>query len=530
MNRKKLNAIYLPSTLKKPDTWLEVANRLYLEENIVPQYFMYLKDESNTRKEYEWSNSCYFHCHFDAWKGIGGNQYEGNFLAIDDNFCNLYGKYELIACKMMDRMDPDHKSFEFTHRQRFFREQLQYWCNVIDNEGIDIIISPTMPHRVYDYALYVASKIMNVEFLTFQMTPFSGNSLISSSIEKMPEYLKIDKHIIDNTEKYIDEDREAYLVQRLNQLRGSYKDAKPDYMANQDRTNSNSIYKTACIAVIKKLKSFSNYKDVIKLLKQLCLGSLWSPYVKLGKMPDDSKFNFLHLMCFKLLNKKSVAAYKIKYEKNISCDVPKQYLFFALHYQPEETSCPAGGIYVDQLLIIDMLLKVFPKDISIVIKEHGSQFHPYLSGSLGRTHNFYDRISQYGERVTLLDVNQDPFSLIDGALATVTITGTIGWESIVRGVPAIVFGRAWYEHMPNAYRINNVEDLKSVVNPISNTKILSCDIDKYHKYLNHYLISAVHDEQYYHIDLPFEKSVDNITTGIIRHLNRVNFFDFPKVT
>jgi hypothetical protein len=68
---------------------------------------------------------------------------------------------------MMDRMDPDRHSFSFTERQRHFRNFIKYWSECIEQFKPDLVISATVPHRVYDYVLYLLCKHKNIEFISF---------------------------------------------------------------------------------------------------------------------------------------------------------------------------------------------------------------------------------------------------------------------------------------------------------------------------------------------------------------------------
>ena len=89
--------------------------------------------------------------------------------------------------------------------------------------------------------------------------------------------------------------------------------------------------------------------------------------------------------------------------------------YIALHYQPEETTTPTGGIFTNQELIVNLLDSFLEKDIAIVVKEHKSQFYIY-SGATGRSPNFYKNILNISSRVKFVDANSDPFELIDRAI------------------------------------------------------------------------------------------------------------------
>ena len=112
---------------------------------------------------------------------------------------------------------------------------------------------------------------------------------------------------------------------------------------------------------------------------------------------------------------------------------------FFLHYQPEQTTCPCGDIFVDQKLCVELLLKHLPLNYKIYIKEHPSQFNRYLIGHSSRMSDLYNDLVK-NERVKLISTDVDSFELIKHTKAVSTITGTVGWEAMVRQKPVIAFG------------------------------------------------------------------------------------------
>jgi hypothetical protein len=64
-----------------------------------------------------------------------------------------------------------------------------------------------------------------------------------------------------------------------------------------------------------------------------------------------------------------------RYKQMVSnVEFDKPYLFVALMYQPERTSCPEGDIFADQYLMIEWLSSCLPEGWLIYVKEHPSQF------------------------------------------------------------------------------------------------------------------------------------------------------------
>jgi hypothetical protein len=181
-----------------------------------------------------------------------------------------------------------------------------------------------------------------------------------------------------------------------------------------------------------------------------------------------------------------------------------KYIFYALHYQPEETTCPSAGHFCDQYHIISCLVELLPPNLCVVVKEHRSQFNRKLEGHAGRDKMFYDDLRKL-PRVKLVSEKSNPFELIDNSLAVATATGTIGWESLIRNKPVLIFGNAWYEYCNNVFRIHNKEDLKfalqsiisgtlSSQNPLVFLKAISKNVIKGYHYKGYVLNSAIDQE------------------------------------
>lgn len=165
---------------------------------------------------------------------------------------------------------------------------------------------------------------------------------------------------------------------------------------------------------------------------------------------------------------KSVKKWRLtqSYSRYAVADIPKcSYIIFFLHYQPEKSSLPEGLGYVQQWLAIRDLAACLPIGWKVLVREHPATF--IFQYQLGvRTSDFYESISTLSN-VILSDINVDTFDLIDNAEATATLTGKVGFQSIVRGKPAIAFGLANFKDHPGCYRVNNLDDLKAAVASIS---------------------------------------------------------------
>ena len=118
-----------------------------------------------------------------------------------------------------------------------------------------------------------------------------------------------------------------------------------------------------------------------------------------------------------------------------------RFVYFPLPMQPEMTTSPIGGNYRDQVLAIEQLSQILPKDVKIFVKENPKQ------GSYARGPLFFHRLSRIPS-VVFVPSFANTRELTEKSLFVATATGTVGWESICLGKSVLVFGYAWYRNFP----------------------------------------------------------------------------------
>ena len=136
-------------------------------------------------------------------------------------------------------------------------------------------------------------------------------------------------------------------------------------------------------------------------------------------------------------------------------DAPEnRYVAFLMHYQPEESTIPRGGIFAQQLNALTLLRSLLPGDISILVKENRATFRAPLTLAMGvRNVDFYQALRSLPS-THLVPLDRDTFELIDNSLAVATITGTVGLEALCRGRKVIVFGDANYNGFSGVCDVN----------------------------------------------------------------------------
>jgi hypothetical protein len=150
----------------------------------------------------------------------------------------------------------------------------------------------------------------------------------------------------------------------------------------------------------------------------------------------------------------------LNYAEKISIKNPKvdedSFLFFPLHFQPEANTIPWGNIYSDQLFTIIELSNNLPEGYILYVKEHPTYWtlNHIENFELYRSKDFYKKIIQL-HNVRLISHKIPSYELIEKAKCTITVTGTIAWESFYKSLPCIVLGDIYYKEFPTSVSPDN---------------------------------------------------------------------------
>ena len=134
--------------------------------------------------------------------------------------------------------------------------------------------------------------------------------------------------------------------------------------------------------------------------------------------------------------------------QNINTVLGNRYVFFPMQSLGTLTSEFLFNKYSDQLLAIEQLAKIIPKDCSIVINHCSEGAPDYL------TPMFFHRIYRI-PNVVRVHSCVDSEQLIDKCEIMATVSSPQGLRALLKGKKVIVFGRPWYCRMPGTYSFNN---------------------------------------------------------------------------
>ncbi len=504
------------------DPWIQVAKKMRDEHGWEPVYWNGYHDDGSRSLVPEAFPDIIYQGYHEAWKGIFPPEIEARYAegALDVDALNELADYELQAMRMMDRMDPDRNSFNFMERQRHFRNLLRYWRGCMRWLKPDIVVSAVVPHRVFDYVLYLLCRHEGIPYLCFRESAFRGRSFPVTDISKLGNILDdaFKRHLdADLTTEELKQQLPQAVLDKLYSLRKDYAEAEPDYM----KKNAESHTKSANLAgLTKKMVNDLRTSSDLYLGEHGFLKNGMSYLKERDVEPESSKLSVARYARLKLKNNKYKNELKAFYESLATePDFSKKYIVLNLHYQPEMTSNPSGDIFADQMLCIDVLSRHLPADWLIYVKEHRTQFYAHREGHTGRIRGMYIDMVKF-PNVRLLPIKTDPFVSIKNASAVATITGTTGWEAMAMGKPVVIFGLAWYENYPGVLRITDENSATGLADFISKYQFNERSVMAY---LNAYCDESLYAYHYPTIkeilDMDEGTCVQNISTALIKMLN-----------
>ena len=160
------------------------------------------------------------------------------------------------------------------------------------------------------------------------------------------------------------------------------------------------------------------------------------------------------------------------------------YVCMFLQLQPEQSTLPDAGLFVHQLLAIQMLYSAASElNMALIIREHPATFENAYSATW-RPLNYYKVIHEIGPNIYFNDLESDPYLLIKNAKVVSAITGTVLLEAQLNGKPAIAFGKHPLIDYSSLAFVDRFANEKELVNKLTialeqSGESIICDTEEY---------------------------------------------------
>ncbi len=409
-----------------------------------------------------------YHSDLDAYRAIPAPECRHLKPALLDlPLLEAMSRYAPDILKTMERMELG-SPFSYEDRIHLYHSLLRLWSATLDKVKPDLVFFSEEPHGFVFLTVYGLCQIKGIKTIMLQNSSIPGLVLPVEKYEVGSELLRerYQQKLVNNEYPVTISNR---LEQYLTKLRQDYQVAMPGYT----RANlAGAQYRRKFLTprwFIQRLLRFKRYPLYLASLRHMA--TVDPPLRKQkGRLFEESKRANalkwrLHRVYGEPRKKRRLQEYYDVRCKKV--DFTQPYIYVALHDQPERTTLPMGGVFVYQRLMIDMLAQLVPSGWKIIVKEHHMTFN-WQAGkkSVDRTPVFYDDVLK-NDNVAFAPIQTSTFDLIDNAQAVATITGTVGWEAVVRGKPVLVFGYAWYRDCAGVFFCRSVGECTSALETIA---------------------------------------------------------------
>ncbi|WP_170958929.1 hypothetical protein [Magnetospirillum sp. 15-1] len=355
---------------------------------------------------------------------------------------NAMACYEIIALKCMDKLSKitnlrvatilsNHagRSMDtsYGYRRAVYLRHLGFWDRVFDHEQVIGAVFTNIPHVSLDYVVYGLCKVREIPVLTFEDVSHFGCVIPRHCVESLPS------ETLAALRRPGDAPLSDFARAKIEHMSQKNCDPHPHYMSHSTFGGF----------------SFHNYRNSLRPTARSIIRSLLAP------PPEKKTHN--ELIRKYLKKEKFINAALTRCQTQV--DLGRRYVYVPLSVQPELSTAPLAGAFVDQINLIRLLVECLPEDVAVYVKEHPAQ------GAISRNPEEYYEIADI-PRVSLCETGVSTFTLIRNALAVATCTGTAGIEALFQGKPALFFGECAFSYAPGAHAIRTRQDCQQAIDAI----------------------------------------------------------------
>lgn len=396
-----------------------------ISSGITPRYFQAIPSECQ---------------HWFVSSQIRGCEYPGvaweKLLPLDEELIENMRECEAIFMEMVTRLEWKKRVSYDTRKQWYFKH-LRFWNDYITRNRINLYLAAWIPHEIPDIVIYYLCKLKKIPVVYFGISTILDTSFVEhdweqSNVQTGKRYKELLARTPDTTDPLTIPLHERF-EQRYRALVSEIGEMPPLERQELDVPAARAI---------------------CRMILRTPATAVWSVFrycTPAGIARAFAAFRRWH-------HRQEIAAF---YDAHaVAPDLNRPFVYMALHYQPEASTVPQAGGYANQLLMAQMLNATLPDDVLIYVKEH-----PRQSAVQKRSVQFYEDFLAI-PKVRLVPRSFNTFLLRERSRATVTATGTAGFEGLFRGKPVFLFGHCYYQYAPGVYRIHTIDDCRAAVHAV----------------------------------------------------------------
>ena len=382
-----------------------------------------------------------YHDHYDAWDGKRAPALTGeNIVPVSQ--ADIAARYQLesLALTMMNK---HYDRAPVDQRKHTYYEMLSYWIYVFERVQPEGLIFQIIPHSIYNFIALELAREKGLFTYMFEEAVVGGRLLSYRDFRAGNEKLR-QRFAYYRKRGVRLEDLDVEIQQYWREHQKESSTQEPWYVRDHRRAaTGRGLWRIRAQALLCGIREGTVVRLMSNFIARKLQPGLREEYELVAKVPDLSK----------------------------------PYIYVPLQFQPERTTSPQGEAYHDQILAIETIAASVPSGWEIFVKEHPSQWHLRHKTSYNsvRWRGYYERLSRI-PRVRVVPVDTNSYTLIDKAKTVSVVTGTAGWEAIVREKQVLVFGYVWYRDCPGVHRVQSTEDCRRAIARLEHDEVGRNDV------------------------------------------------------
>ena len=329
-------------------------------------------------------------------------------------FTQTRSRWYRIGQRIMNNRSTDWNLSTLRNQAMHFLNFAFAW---LDKHQVDVVILSRLPHTGIDFSFWTAAQAAGLPTFFFLQSPFPYRFMMCQSMEDIGRF----------SVRQAMREAQAVHLKRTSQHQWFY--MQPPVT----KSIVNKILERPIRASLKR-------GGEIAWQKSLEIGSARNRQANRAASASQRRYEL------------DLAEYA---REPTAEELASPYVYFAFHLEPESSTVPRAGEYSDQLLALERLSQICPSGWKILAKENPKQNH------YGRDSYFFARLRNLSN-VVFVSTETSSGELIESAKLVASINGTVGWEAICGGKPALYFGNPWYRELTGANAFDPGLDIRQL--------------------------------------------------------------------
>lgn len=376
---------------------------------------------------------------FNSSEIRGGHYGDMNsLLPLDEELIESMRGAEAAFMQNVSRFETG-RSISYDDRKQLYLRHLRFWNDLLEKENINFFLSGIVPHEIPDHLIYSLCKRKGIPTLMFNATFIKDRAFLFNDVDQSAAQLR---------ERFIELQKEPAKDFALAPQFEQYFREQSDPEGRKAITFKRPTVIDRLLGAIRKNVTGA-IMGFLRWLPKNCTWQLWSR--RAGKLRGWRQR--LKLQAF--------------YDRHaVRPDLSMSFIYVPLQFQPESSTNPMAGAFVDQQLSVQLLAATAPKGVLLYVKEHPRQ---YARGFACRSVDFYQQLLAIPS-VRLIAHDVSSFALRENCKAVATATGTAGFEALFREKPVFMFGHNFYQYASGVFQIRTREDCQQAMDAVFTRK------------------------------------------------------------